>query len=53
MQAAVDYAWAFNCDPMAFLDRPAEDLPVLRTLIDIAVTRTKAAIEEAKRGDSR
>ena len=53
MQAAASYALLFQCDPMAFLDRPVEDLPVLLTLMDLADRRMKRATEEAKRGISR
>lgn len=46
----MSYGLLFQCDPMAFLDRPAEDLPVLLTLIDVADRRIKKHYEEAKRG---
>ena len=53
MQAAVSYALLFGVDPMAFLDRQAQDLPVLRSLIDIADARIRAAQKEVTHGQRR
>lgn len=46
MQAAVSYGLIFNCDPMGFMDRPEEDLPVLLSMIDIADKRIRRSQEE-------
>jgi hypothetical protein len=47
VQAAVSYGLMFQCDPMAFLDRPEEDLPVLLALMDLADKRLRRSQEVA------
>lgn len=53
MQAAVSYGLLFNVDPMAFLDRPEQDLPVLLSILDIADKRMRRAQEETANGNRR
>lgn len=47
MQAAVSYGLLFQCDPMRFLDRPSEDLPVMLAMLDIADRRLRRSQEDA------
>jgi hypothetical protein len=47
VQAAVSYGLMFQCDPMSFLDRPEEDLPVLLALMDLADKRLRRSQEAA------
>jgi len=47
VQAAVTYGLMFQCDPMGFLDRPEEDLPVLLAVLDIADKRLRRSQEVA------
>lgn len=53
MQAAATYGLMFRCDPMQFLDRPVEDLPVLLAVLDIADKRLRRVQEEAERDGKR
>ncbi len=46
MQAAVSYGLMFQVDPMAVLDRPAEDLPVILAILDIADKRIRRSQED-------
>jgi len=39
----------FRCDPMAFLDRPVEDLPVLLAMTDLANEALRKANDDAGR----
>lgn len=50
MQFAVSYGLMFRCDPMAFLDRPVRDYPVLIALLHEANSRHEKARKEAERG---
>jgi len=50
VQAAVSYGLMFQCDPMGFLDRPAEDLPVLLTVLDLGDKRLRRLHKEATDG---
>jgi hypothetical protein len=53
VQAAVSYGLLFNVDPMAFLDRPEQDLPVLLSILDIGHGRVRRAQEETANGQRR
>jgi len=50
VQAAVSYGLMFQCDPMRFMDRPAEDLPVLLAVLDLADRRLRRSREETPNG---
>jgi len=50
VQAAVSYGLMFQVDPMGFLDRPAEDLPVLLAVLDIGDKRLRRSREETQHG---
>jgi len=53
VQAAAAYGLMFRCDPMSFLDRPAEDLPALLAVLEVADRRLNKAQEEAERNGRR
>jgi hypothetical protein len=53
VQAAVSWGLVFQCDPMGFLDRPSEDLPVLLAILDIADRRLRRAQDEVTNGKRR
>ena len=40
----------FQVDPMGFLDRPEEDLPVLLAMLDLADKRLRQSRKEAEHG---
>lgn len=41
VRAAAVYGLTFRCDPLAVLDRPASDLPVVLALVDAAAAEIK------------
>jgi hypothetical protein len=50
VQAAVSWGLMFQVDPMGFLDRPEEDLPVLLAILDLADKRLRQSRKEAEHG---
>jgi hypothetical protein len=47
VQTAAAWGLVFHVDPMGFLDRPAQDLPVMLAVLDVANARLRAVNEEA------